>query len=78
MGRVDQRKQKIDIKTSTMVLSENNTLKSNQILLLQSEHAIADRQENLIQIRLQLEYARTDEEKVRTCTYIWYFHLIFV
>lgn len=77
VGRVDQRKQEIDIKASTKVQSDSNTLKSNQILLQQSEHAIAARQDDLIQIRLQQEYARTDEEKVRICTYIWYFHLIF-
>ena len=77
VGRVDQRKQEIDTKASTKVQSDNNTLKSNQILLQQSEHAIAARQDDLIQIRLQQQYAVTEEDKVRTCTHIWYFHLIF-
>ena len=73
VGRVDQRKQEIDIKASTKVQSDSNTLKSTQIILQQSECAISMRQDDLIQIRLQQEYAITDEEKVtvRTvCTYI--------
>lgn len=64
VGRVDQRKQEIDLKATTKVQSDSNTLKSTQIILQQSECAISMRQDDLLQIRLQLEYATTDEEKV--------------
>lgn len=73
VGRVDQRKLEVDIKASTKVQSDSNTLKSNQIILQQTEIAIAARHDDLLQIRLQLQYSVTDEEKVRVreCTYAY-------
>ena len=68
VGRVDQRRQEIDRKASTKVQADNNTLKSNQILLQQNEFAIAARQDDLVQIKMIIEYAETEEDKVRTCT----------
>ena len=68
MGRVDQRKLENGIKATTKVQSDNNTLKSNQILLQQNEFTIASRQDDLLQIKMFLEYAETENERVRTCT----------
>lgn len=68
MGRVDQRKLENGIKATTKVQSDQNTLKSNQILLQQNEFTIASRQDDLLQIKMFLEYAETEKERVRTCT----------
>ena len=63
-GSVDKRKKEIELKASTKVESESNSIKSTQIILQQSEYAMASRDDDLRHIQFQLKHSKTDKAKV--------------
>ncbi len=64
-GRVDQRKKEVELKATTTNKTNNSTI---QTMVAQNELAIASRQDDLIQINLLLQHARTDEKRVSFIT----------
>ena len=75
-GRVDQRKKEIELKTVIKTSTDTNSLLSINTLLAQNELSISSRQDDLMQLNLMAQYARTQEERVSCCVVLYTSYLI--